>query len=122
MGQRTKADGRLQIPPHWPKWKMKCTAHRKHTNKTLPCRNWAVTGMPTCKYHGSGGEANRELGQIRYLAWIIVGGPQCDRMLPAEAWARVAIATIYHMMFEQGVGSVDQQLKAAMWLSNQTED
>ena len=76
-------------------------------------------GMPTCRKHGSGGEANRSLGQLRYLAWIIVGGPQSG--YPVEAFCRVALAAAFEILIAQGKGSLDQQLKAAMWLTQQLE-
>ena len=49
---------------------------------------WCVVGMPTCKYHGSGGKKNKELGFLRYLCWVITGGPQ---NMPVEAACRVAL-------------------------------
>lgn len=71
--------------------------------------------MPTCRYHGSGGERNRQLGQLRYLSWIIIGGPQ---NIPVAHYARVALAAAFEVLILQGKGSVDQQLKAALWLTD----
>lgn len=110
--QRTAANGRLIIPESWPKWKLRCHAVKKNGEQ---CKQWSVTGMPTCKTHGSGGERNRQLGQMRYLAWIIIGGPQT---LPVEPYCRVALAAAFEMLVNQGKGSVEQQLKAALWLTD----
>ena len=112
--QRTVADGRLVIPDHWPKWSLRCNANKSRGRG--PCTSWAVIGMPTCRFHGSGGEKNRSLGQLRYLAWIVVGGPQ---YMPAEAYCRVALAAAFEVLIAQGKGSLDQQLKAALWLTQQ---
>jgi len=72
--------------------------------------------MATCKNHGSGGERNRQVGQLRYLAWIIVGGPQAG--ISAEAYCRVALAAAFNTLIAQGRGTIDQQLKAALWLTD----
>ena len=112
MAERSVADGRLEIPSHWPRWKLKCTAHRVNGQ---PCAQWSVMGMPTCKNHGSGGEKNRQIGQLRYLSWIIVGGPQ--KGVPVEAYCRVAMGAAFEMLFNKGLGTLDQKLKAAMWLT-----
>lgn len=114
MAERSVADGRLVIPPHWPKWKVRCGAHRHRGG--AHCNNWAVIGMPTCKFHGSGGARNRELGQLRYMAWIIVGGPQVG--IPVEHYCRVAIAAAFEVLIKQGKGTVEQQMKAALWLTD----
>lgn len=114
MTQRSVEDGRLVIPDHWPKWALKCQAQRRHGRG--PCNNWATMGNRTCKFHGSGGEKMRQSGQLRYLAWIITGGCQHDQM-GAEPWSRLALATIFEMVLNQGKGTLDQQLKAALWLT-----
>ena len=114
MARRTTATGRLVIPPHWPKWKKRCGVTRK--GKT--CKQWAVTGMPTCKTHGSGGERNRELGQLRYLAWIVTGGPQ---NMPVEAACRIALAVFAEAVLNQGKGSPLEQMKAAMMITQMIE-
>jgi hypothetical protein len=71
--------------------------------------------MPTCRFHGSGGEANRSLGQLRYLAWVICGGPQD---VPVEAACRIAFAVYAERVLKQGAGTTDQQYKAALWMTN----
>lgn len=111
--RRNVADGRLIIPESWPKWNKVCGAQRKK-GRIGKCANKAVQGMPTCRFHGSGGEVNRRLGQLRYLAWVICGGPQD---VPVEQACRIAFAVYAEMIMKQGVGTVDQQLKAALWLT-----
>lgn len=108
---RSVAEGRLVVPENWPTWKKRCGTVRK--GKT--CRLYAVQGMPTCRFHGSGGEKNRQLGQLRYLAWVICGGPQD---VPVEQACRIAFAVYAERVFNQGAGSVDQQMKAALWLTS----
>lgn len=114
MARRNAATGRLVIPPHWPKWKKPCGVTRK--GKT--CQLWAVTGMPTCRFHGSGGERNRELGQLRYLAWIVCGGPQD---MPVELACRLALAVFAEAVLNRGQGSPLEQMKAAMWITQMLE-
>ncbi len=70
--------------------------------------------MPTCFRHGSGGQANREYGLLRYLAWVVTGGPQNT---PIELACTLALATILETVLRQGKGTLDQQIKAAMWLT-----
>lgn len=110
---RSVAEGRLVVPESWPKWKKRCGIVRKGNT----CNSWAVTGMPTCKRHGSGGQKNRELGQLRYLCWIITGGPQD---MPVELACRVALAVYAEAVLNRGTGSVEQQMKAALWLTQLT--
>lgn len=69
--------------------------------------------MPTCHKHGSGGIVNAKLGTIRYLAWIIIGCPQ-DTPVPYAKWA--ALAAALEMMFNNGLGTPEQKMRAAMWL------
>ena len=109
--RRSAAEGRFQVPPGWPTWKKKCGAQRQGRK---PCGNWAVVGMPTCRRHGSGGAANAELGQLRYLAWVITGGPQD---MPVEHACRIALAVFAEAVLKRGEGSVEQQYKAALWLT-----
>lgn len=70
--------------------------------------------MPTCMYHGSGGIANREYGLLRYLAWVITGGPQ---NVPVTLASQIALATMLEALLRQGKGTLDQQIKAAIWLT-----
>lgn len=102
----------MQLPPHWPRWNKVCGVERRKNRGK--CGLKAVIGMPTCRFHGSGGEKNRRLGQLRYLAWIICGGPQD---LPVEMACRIAFAVYAERVFKQGAGSIDQQMKAALWLT-----
>lgn len=60
----------------------------------------------------------RQLGQLRYLCWIIVGGAQ-DNHIPASVYCRVALAAAFNSLIAQGKGTIDQQLKAALWLTDQ---
>lgn len=115
MAERSVANGRLVVPPHWPKWKLRCHAKLRSGQ----CGNWSVCGMPTCKYHGSGGEANRRLGQIRYLCWIICGGPQD---MPVNVAARVALYVFAEAVLKQGKGSPKEQMAAALWLTGLLDD
>ena len=110
--RRTVDTGRFVIPSNWPKWKKQCGAVK---GGRPPCRSWAVVGMPTCKFHGSGGARNREIGQMRYLAWIAVGGPQ---NMPIEKACRLTIAWLAEMITSKNHPeiSVDTRIKAAMWL------
>lgn len=112
---RSVAEGRFVTPPHWPKWKLKCGAIRKGKP---PCGHWAVVGMPTCKFHGSGGEVNRELGQLRYLCWVITGGPQD---MPVKLACRVSLAVFAEAVLNRGTGTPEQQMRAAMWLTTLTD-
>lgn len=105
------------IPPDWPKWNKVCGAKLKKREGT--CRRWAVVGNARCKYHGSGGDAARMRGQIRYLCWIITGGPQD---MPVEHAATVALFTFAEAVLNQGKGNLNQQMKAAMWLTSLIDD
>lgn len=71
-------------------------------------------GMPTCKRHGSGGKANREYGLLRYLAWVVTGGPQ---NAPVQLACQIALATLLEAVLAQGKGTLEQQIRAAMWLT-----
>lgn len=59
----------------------------------------------------------RQIGQMRYLCWIIVGGAQ-DNHIPVEAYCRVSLAAAFNALIAQGRGTIDQQLKAALWLTD----
>lgn len=107
----------FEVPPHWPKWNKVCGAKLRKRSGT--CRLKAVPGMPTCKFHGSGGSKNKELGQLRYLCWIITGGPQD---MPVEHACRVAFAVFAEAVLNRGKGTVDQQMKAAMMLTSLLSD
>lgn len=37
--------------------------------------------------------------------------------MPVEPWVRLSMAVICEMVFNQGVGTIDQQMKAALWLT-----
>lgn len=112
---RSVAEGRFKVPPHWPSWKKRCGAIRAGKP---PCGNWAVVGMPTCKFHGSGGQVNEELGQLRYLAWVVCGGPQD---MPVEKACRLAFAVFAEAVLKRSEGTVEQQMRAAMWLTQLTD-
>lgn len=109
---RSVAEGRLKIPTNWPTWNKVCGAklRKRHGH----CSQKAVIGMPTCRFHGSGGKVNRELGQLRYLAWVICGGPQD---LPVENACRIAFAVYAERVLNQSAATLDQQLRAALWLT-----
>lgn len=109
---RSVAEGRFQVPTNWPAWNKTCGAQRRKGRGT--CALKAVVGMPTCRFHGSGGERNRQLGQLRYLAWVICGGPQD---MPIEHACRISFAVYAERVLNQGAGTLDQQMKAAMWLT-----
>jgi hypothetical protein len=79
---------------------------------------WAVTGMPTCRKHGSGGKVNRELGMLRYLCWVITGGPQD---MPVKLACTVALAVFAEAVLKNGHGTVEQQMRAAMWLTEKLD-
>ncbi len=106
----------FDIPDHWPKWNKVCGAKLRKREGT--CRKYAVVGCPRCKYHGSGGVRNKQIGQLRYLAWIICGGPQD---IPVEHACTIALAVFTEQVFNQGAGTIDQQMKAAMWMTSLIE-
>ena len=110
--RRTADTGRLQVPSNWPKWKKQCGVVK---GGRPPCRSWAVVGMPTCRFHGSGGERYRQLGQMRYLAWVALGGPQ---NMPIEQACRLTVAWLAEMITSENHPeiSTDTRIKAAMWL------
>lgn len=109
--RKTAAEGRFQVPSNWPKWKLKCGAKKRDGSA---CTRWAVVGMPTCKFHGSGGQRNAELGHMRYLAWIITGGPQ---NMPVEQACMIALAVFAEHVLNNGDAKIEQRMKAAMWLT-----
>lgn len=116
--RRSVAEGRFKVPPNWPSWKVRCTA----VKRGRPCRNWAVVGMPTCRFHGSGGEKNRQLGQLRYLAWVTLGAPDnLTKQMPVEHAMRLALAMYAEYIFSDkranDEATVMKQIKAAQWLS-----
>ncbi len=104
------AAGRLNLPPEWPKWKLRCKAAKRGK----PCHNWSVRGMPTCRMHGSGGENNRRIGELRYMCWVICGGVQ---NMPVAQAARVALHVYAEAVLKQGKGTPAQQIKAALWIT-----
>lgn len=115
--RRTVVEGRLVVPAHWPKWKKVCGVVRKGRP---PCRRWAVQGMATCKFHGSGGERNRELGQLRYLAWVSLGARRDTELvtMPIEQACRLSLAMFSEYIFsdKRNESDADIQIKAALWL------
>lgn len=111
--RRTSETGRMQVPLHWPKWNKRCGVVRRGRP---PCRSWAVVGMPTCRFHGSGGEVNRQRGQLRYLAWVSLGA--CGlRDMPIELACRTSLGMFAEYIFSDNNNvSTDTQVKAALWL------
>lgn len=101
----------FQPPNGWPSWRKRCGAKRKQG--IGPCQAWAVCGMPTCRMHGSGGAKNRELGQLRYLCWIITGGPQD---VPIAMACKVALTAYFDVMIRDNANPM-HQMKAALWLT-----
>jgi hypothetical protein len=65
--------------------------------------------------HGSGGERNRELGMIRYMCWVITGGPQ---NMPIELACTVALHVFAEAVLNQSKGTTQQMMKAALWLTD----
>lgn len=110
MARRNAETGRFQVPNDWPKWKLRCGV----TKRGKTCKSWAVTGMPTCRFHGSGGERNRNLGMIRYMCWVILGGP---KDMPVKVAATTALAVFCEAVLNRAEGTPAQQMKAAMWLT-----
>lgn len=102
----------FDVPPSWPNWNKVCGVQRRKGRGA--CKLKCVVGMPTCKFHGSGGQRNKELGQLRYLCWIITGGPQ---NMPVEHACRIALAVFAEAVLNQGKGTLDQQMKAALVLT-----
>ena len=115
--RRSVAEGRFVVPTNWPKWKVPCGVSRKGRP---PCKRWAVVGMNTCKFHGSGGARNRELGQMRYLAWVVLGAPEnLTKQMKIEHITRLSLATFAEYIFSDANNvSVDTQIKAALWLAD----
>jgi hypothetical protein len=109
---RLVSDGHWQVSSDWPAWKKVCGA-KKHTDGQ-PCQRWAVRGMPTCRLHGSGGKKNKELGMLRYMCWVITGGPQNQ---PVQLAAATALAVFAEAVLKQGKGTLAHQMKAAMWIT-----
>lgn len=64
--------------------------------------------------HGSSGVRNAKIGLIRYLAWIIIGAPPD---IPHQYAKFASMSAALEMMFNKGHGTVDQRLRAAMWLA-----
>jgi hypothetical protein len=96
-------EGRYQVPPHWPRWRKPCGVS---TRSGGTCKAWAVTGMPTCKMHGSGGKKNKELGFLRYLCWIVVGGP---KDMPVAHACRVSLAVFAEAVLNKNSVSTEAQ-------------
>jgi hypothetical protein len=115
--QRSVAEGRFVVPRDWPKWKKQCGVVKQGRP---PCRSYAVIGMPTCKFHGSGGVRNRQLGQMRYLAWVTLGAPETlIKGAPIEHITRLALGTFAEYIFsDKNNVSTDTQIKAALWLAD----
>lgn len=109
---RSVEEGRFVVPSNWPKWKKLCGAKLRKSERK--CTRWAVIGMPTCRHHGSGGDENRKLGQLRYLCWIVVGGPQ---NMPIELACRVALAVFAEMAWKRDDANPELQFKAAQWIT-----
>jgi hypothetical protein len=107
---------KFEIPDNWPSWNKVCGAKRRNGKS---CALKAVVGCPRCRFHGSGGQANADLGQLRYLCWVITGGPQ---NMPVEHACRVALAVFAEAVLKQGKGTPDQQMKAALWLTQALDD
>lgn len=70
--------------------------------------------MPTCRRHGSAGARNAKLGLIRYLCWIIIGCPQDT---PVQYARFAAMSAALEMLFNNGMGTPEQRLKAALWIA-----
>jgi hypothetical protein len=61
----------------------------------------------------------KKLGLTRYAAWVIIGQPV---EMPAK-WAKsLALASALEMMFNHGLGSVEQRLNAATWLMQYNDE
>lgn len=114
--RRNVETGRFVVPSHWPRWAKRCGAKKKGKPD---CNSWAVVGMPRCKFHGCGGKRNRELGQIRYLAWVALGAPDTlIKEASAQDITRLALAMFAEYMFnEKNNVPVEARIKAAMWLT-----
>lgn len=107
----------FEVPSDWPKWNKVCGAQRKRGAGT--CQLKAVVGCPRCRFHGSGGLRNRDIGELRYLCWVITGGPQ---NMPVEAACRVALAVYAEAVLNQSKGTLKQQMNAAMWLTSRLDE
>lgn len=57
-------------------------------------------------------------GKLRYLAWIITGGPQ---NVPVQEACDIALSAFFDQLVKQGKGSASQQMKAALWLTQMLE-
>lgn len=75
--------------------------------------------MPTCRKHGSGGRRNKELGMLRYMCWIVIGGP-AD--MPVDLAAATALSVFAERVLKNGKGTLDQQMKAALWITKVLEE
>lgn len=111
MANNTRGVG-FEIPDSWPKWNKVCGAKRRKGAGT--CRLKAVIGCKRCRFHGSGGEKAKELGILKYLAWIIVGQ---NIEMPVEQACTIAFAVFAEAVLKNGAGTVDQQIKAALWMT-----
>lgn len=69
--------------------------------------------------HGSGGARNAKLGLVRYLAWVIIGSPT---QTPGEYVKFVSLSAALNQLFNNGKGTEEQRLKAAMWLMEYAPD
>lgn len=104
---------KFEVPRDWPTWNKVCGAQRRKGQGT--CSLKAVIGNPRCRFHGSGGARNKELGELRYLCWVITGGPQ---NMPVEQACRVALAVFAEAVLNKGKGTLKQQINAAMWITS----
>ena len=64
--------------------------------------------------HGSSGDRNAKIGLIRYLAWISIGAPPD---IPHQYAKFATMAAALEMMFNKGMGTPEQRLRAALWLA-----
>lgn len=51
---------------------------------------------------------------LRYMCWVITGGPQNQ---PVELAASTALAVFTEAVLKNGKGTLAQQMKAAMWIT-----
>lgn len=54
-----------------------------------------------------------KIGLIRYLAWVIIGCPQDTPIILARY---AALAAVLDKIFNEGLGTPEHKLRAAMWL------
>ena len=105
----------FEIPASWPRWNKVCGAKRRNGE---PCALHAVIGNARCRFHGGGGRANKELGQIKYLCWIITGAEN----MPVALACKVSFAVFAEAVLKNGAGTPEQQIKAALWLTQLVDE